>query len=228
MSDSYRRRRLTFAQAAAARRLGSAWTVGGRIAIGLIGLLVSVGVASSVEGGAVNTTVLLAGLVGAIAANAIWLGAVYAWSYLAAPSEMDRELRGQLDEARDAAEEHRAGADPEVAIRLINDHLQHSAVWKRVKSVLNSADIEDWTPALREVVDWIAGAGKLVDSHCVGRKYEFDLMWRSIPSRIREAGRNPDGSPWVDGAGTDVMGWMNAASRVLRECIRVLEAKPRQ
>jgi hypothetical protein len=228
VSESYRRRRIAFARAAAGRRLGSAWTVGGRIAIGLIGLLVSAGVAAILERGAVNTTVLLAGIVGAIAANGIWLSAVYAWSYFAAPSEMDRELRGQLDDAKHAAETHRAGADPDAAIRQINEHLaQHSAVWKRVKPVLNSADVEDWTPALREVVDWIAGAGVLIDSHCVGRKHEFDVMWRRIPSHIREAGRNPDGSPWVDGAGTDVMGWMSATSRVLRGCIGVLEARPR-
>jgi hypothetical protein len=220
MGGDYRKRRLSFARSAAGRRLGSSWTVGGRIAVGVIGAVLSYGFVAIVEQRAVSSTALIAGVIGAIGANLIWVAGVFAWSYLAAPAEIAKDYEDRIAKLKSATV-------PTDAIKVINSHLELGrSIRTRLRRIPRDAPDEGWTPALKESVDWVYRAGELVEEHCLGKMHDYVSLRRSIPPAIRNAGRNPDGSPWVNDRTARWRKWMESGTNLLLACIERIDSRP--
>jgi len=232
VESKYRARRRAFARRAADVRLGSRWTVGGRVVLAIVGAAISSGSAAVIGAQPVDWSLLLFAIIGAVGANLLWVTGVFVWSYLAAPAEMEQEAARpnaeELARLQELLDAQKRAQEPAEAMRLINRHLAlQSGIYKRARAVDRSSDVEDWTPVLRDVVDWMDEARKMIETNCLSKGHDADRLWRSIPSAIREAGRNEDGSPWVDGRAADIRGWFDYASRLLRQRVEVIEARVR-
>lgn len=163
-----------------------------------------------------------------VVVTALFLMGAFLLQLLLAPRQMEREQIATA-ESRLAAvtvETSPRGSAPD-AIGRINAHLDQSRTIKtRLRRMPRDAPDEEWTPALRECVDWVSGVGSLVNELCVGKHHDYVTLRRSIPTTIRNAGRNEDGSPWVNGRGARWDVWISNGTTILLACIERIENRP--
>jgi hypothetical protein len=244
VGPSFRVRRWAAARGASSERLGSPWGVASRVVVPVVAAGVSYAVIAWTEQRAFSVLAVVAALLGALVSVGLWSLVVIAYSYLAAPASMEHALttkQGQAIADRDAkiraltAERDTARAtlahyqNPQEQIRIVNQHISHGqAISGHLKAVARNrlATEQEWTLILKDEMDWLHSAGQLIESLCVGKKHDFDTLWRAVPSDVRVAGSNPDGSPYVDGRRYRPRAWVAAGVQVLLECIDRIDRPP--
>jgi hypothetical protein len=162
--------------------------------------------------------------------TAVFLAAAFVLQLILAPRQMEQDAtqayEARIAELSDALANAQAATAPSDAIRRINAHLDEGRnIVAKVRRVPRDAPDEEWTPYLKECVDWLRVVGELVNELCLGKSHEFGNLWRTVPTVIRNAGRNPDGSPWVSGRAARWREWIAGGTALLLGCIERVEGR---
>lgn len=187
---------------------------------------------------------LLIAAVSAVAAVVLWSVVVLIYGYLAVPAEMELEAGrghstalkerdaaiGTLTAERDTALASLARfQNPQEQIRIVNQHISYGQkISGRLRTLGRDRQTteQQWTLAVKDEMDWLRSASTLVESLCVSKKHDMDMVWLSVPSQVRIVGTNPDGSPFVDGSRFQVRDWINNCVKVLLDCIERIDRRP--
>jgi hypothetical protein len=155
-----------------------------------------------------------------------FLLAAFILQALLVPRQLEREQRATYEATIDGLQRQLAMHSPNEVIKRINGHLYEGRVLgNRLRSATRGSTDEEWTVALRDCVDWVYKLGELVNESCIGKADDYVALRRSIPPAIRNAGREPDGSPLVTERNQAWRQWISTGSDVLRDCIVRIEAR---
>jgi len=171
----------------------------------------------------VSVIVLVAAVLGAVGANLLWAGAVLAWSYLAAPAQMDHEIRAELERQPPA----QAAED---LIRVFDAHIDKgrplgrnlAALVRASRNAPQGSDPEI-AEALYAVRDWIREGLDLVKEHCISRRQDYLPVWRAIPSALRQGNDIIPASDYAKRGAANQ--WVTKGTDALRQCIALLESR---
>lgn len=130
---------------------------------------------------------------------------VFAWSYLAAPAEMDGALRETLG---------RTTAAPTLddVIRLFDQHIDKGRpLGRRLIAVVDTgparrASDEDIARALYAIRDWLKDGLELVSAHCISRRQDYLVVWRAVPTTLRKGTEIIPASTYAKTAGSRQLG----------------------
>jgi hypothetical protein len=211
---------------------GGPWALVVAIAVG--GVVAFLAAPTGPDAVTVGIEALFRGLIATLAV----LGALVIVQLVLTPRRMEQEneathlsklsgIENERDAALRSVEEMRR---PLETIRLFNAHIETGRPLGRrmvgVRRPPNQAQMTDdeYVSGLIEIRDWLRSGLDLVERHSPGRRQEYLVVWRSVPTAIRNMkGDEAESVPRRHDASV----WVSRASDVLRDCIRWLELQAR-
>lgn len=221
---SYRTRWWATVKAGTARRVRWPWGAVTGLVVPLLSGVVTLSSAAATNQ-VMDLSAAVTGLLGALGGAILWYLIAVLISMRLAPSEIvaaDAEVIRGLEERVATAEP----LSPQDKITLFDAHIDRGRpLIRQIRNLRQTRPAppqSDWGVPLFDARDWLRDGLALVTEHCIGRKQNYLVAWRAVPSALR----NVTSSAEAEGhAGVIADKWMEQAMTVLRDCISWLETR---